>query len=685
MRRAGRRSADARCAQGVQLGGTTITSWPSACADAGHKLQFLSNGTFICGCEFGFTPGANGSCVAPTSSGGSGGSGSTISVSPAGVTVVGGATLVDGALSVSSTTALTGDLNINNGKFTVAAASGNTAVAGNLTVGGVSVVPPSCTGAGAALQFVGGAWSCLCIYTALAWTTQCVPPTCQSGYVLQYNPVYPSPPPRPPSPFPPPSPVPPPGPSPPPPSPSPSPSPSPLPGGMGGGGSSPPYVWTPNAWTCVPIPTLPTPITCSAGQMLAYTSGISGSSWACVPIIDGSSSNGFLLNAGVYQCTGSKYLQYDTSQLALGRNPWGCYGPPPVPNFPPSCTGTGYSLQSQYNAMDGSTTVSCVCTYTGVAYNEMNPVACVASGGGSGASAPKSTMASFPTVRDQWNSGQVHNCTQATVSTACAFQGGLSCSSSTNGICINNNGAAQYNAAVTLNVMDGDTSTCAQFTNDHCYEYTGMVFGNNLTGQQVCDAYVTIDLGATYYITGMTIYGSTSNAADTINILSLPAYANPTPAKFGAANPPFTAWQGGQNNVGLFSSTGASSAEQNNWPYPFGSWANCGGNKFCCGGNTGFSCPSSGSPLYGSCPPPYSSGTPYAMPPWSDSRTDFLSGYSIDFSSGVSAQGYMQLPSSSPTWTRYITVVANAGKPGSAGTTKLNLCEVVIRGNVYSA
>jgi hypothetical protein len=50
--------------------------------------------------------------------------------------------------------------------------------------------------------------------------------------------------------------------------------------------------------------------------------------------------------------------------------------------------------------------------------------------------------------------------------------------------------------------------------------------------------------------------------------------------------------------------------------------------------------------------------------------------------------GMMQYPTGSPSWTRFITVVANAGRQNNMGAgnggTKLNLCEVVIRGSVVS-
>ena len=78
------------------------------------------------------------------------------------------------------------------------------------------------------------------------------------------------------------------------------------------------------------------------------------------------------------------------------------------------------------------------------------------------------------------------------------------------------------------------------------------------------------------------------------------------------------------------------------------------------------------------------------MPAWSDSRTAFKNGYSIDFSTGLNQVGFMQAPSQSPTWTRFITIAVNVGKTvsidneGAQLPVKLNLCEVVIRGNTYS-
>ena len=74
----------------MQLGSTTLTSWPTTCADAGHKLQF-SNGGWVCGCEFGFTAGGGGTCTPPASTAGNSSNASsvsTISVDAYGATVV---------------------------------------------------------------------------------------------------------------------------------------------------------------------------------------------------------------------------------------------------------------------------------------------------------------------------------------------------------------------------------------------------------------------------------------------------------------------------------------------------------------------------------------------------------------------------------------------------------------------
>ena len=117
----------------MQLGSTTLTSWPSACADAGHKLQFNSGG-WVCGCEFGFTAGINGACTPPasTSSNSSNASSvSTISVDAYGATVVASATLITGALSVSGATTLAG-----------VSVSGAAALSAGLSVSGATALTP---------------------------------------------------------------------------------------------------------------------------------------------------------------------------------------------------------------------------------------------------------------------------------------------------------------------------------------------------------------------------------------------------------------------------------------------------------------------------------------------------------------------------------------------------------------
>jgi hypothetical protein len=664
----------------VQLGSTTLTSWPSTCNDAGHKLQFV-NGGFTCGCEFGFLSNpSTGGCTPPVTNTTNSSSGGVSTISLAGgATVVAGSALFTDAVSVAGTLAVTGASTLG----------GALSVTGTLSVGGSSITaPPNCTGSGAALQFVGGAWSCLCVYTGLSFNAAggCVPPTCPYGQMLQYSPVYYSPPPPPPQP---PSPTPPPGPSPPP---LPPPSPSPM-------FSSPSPSNYANAWTCVSIPTgLAAPsTTCAVGTTLQYSYG----SWICSPIVavDSSSQNGFYLNQGVspsvYQCTGSSYLQYDTSQLSQGRNPWGCYVPQGPPQ-PDACSGAGLALQR----ITGATPAwQCVCIYTGAVYYEYetNPP-CVAPAPAASASA--SSLASFATVRYRWNSQQVHNCTSSTYSTDCSFAGGTLCSSpnasalAERNVCINSNGnTLAYDDSATLNVIDGNTSTCAQFSSNHCYTYSGTVFGSTVAATgPTCDAYVTIDLGANYFVTGITIYGSTSYSDDSINIIALPATQTTTPyqtneaSPYGGAMPPFTAYQGGQNNVGLFSSLGASQTALSTSPNLFGSY---GTWKFCCGGNSGYACPSGSTPVsYSSCPSPYSSATPYTVPPWTDSTTAFKNGYTVDLAPGLAMGSLMQAPTASPSWTRYITVVANAGRQGNmgagSGNTKLNLCEVVIRGSVVS-
>lgn len=623
--------------QGVQLGSTTLTSWPSTCNDAGHKLQFV-NGGFTCGCEFGFLSNpSTGGCTPPvtnTSNSTSGGV-STISLA-GGATVVAGSALFTDAVSVAGTLAVTGASTLG----------GALSVTGTLSVGGSSITaPPNCTGSGATLQAVGGAWSCLCVYTGLSYNSGCIPPTCPYGQMLQYSPIYNSPPPPPPRP---PSPTPPPGPSPPPPPP---PSPSPM-FQSSPGWSSPPYYA--NAWTCVSIPTgLAAPSTvCKTGEMLAY----SGGSWVCSPIVTPGTSAPWISNAGGFQCTGDSYLQYDTSQLALSPpgNPWGCYVPQGPPQ-PDACSGAGLALQR----ITGATPAwQCICIYTGAVYVIGMSPACVA---------PAPSLPTYASVPVGWSSTLLTNCTSDTDCVPGATCGG-------GGVCTSSL------PANVLNVIDGDTSTCAQFTNDHCFTYDGTIAGNTLaSGVTACDAYVTIDLGAPYMLSGLTIYGSTSNPTDSVQVLSRSMWNQGVygiPTKFGSASPPFADWTGSTYGF-LFNSRAA------------GGWTN---GKFCCGGNTGITCPTTGSSL-GRCPPPYASGFLYTSPLWMDSTTSFKNGYYLDLIGSTAFENKFQPIISAPltfqslqgvlTYTRFITIVVNLAVAGTANTTKFNLCEVVVNGKPY--
>ena len=190
----------------MQLGSTTLTAWPTTCADAGHKLQFNSNNAFICGCEFGFTLNqATGGCTPPvtnTSNSTSGGV-STITVA-GGATVVAGSALFTDAVSMAGTLAVTGASTLG-GALAVTGAStlggalavtgaatlgGAVNVTGALRVGGNSITaPPVCVGTGASLQYSGSAWTCMCAFTGVAWTNACAlpsslptPPTCNATY-----------------------------------------------------------------------------------------------------------------------------------------------------------------------------------------------------------------------------------------------------------------------------------------------------------------------------------------------------------------------------------------------------------------------------------------------------------------------------------------------------------------------
>jgi hypothetical protein len=207
--RAGASGADAAASacphhQGVQLGSKTLTAWPSTCADAGHKLQFTSNGAFICGCEFGFNiDQATGGCTPPVTNTSNSSGASTVTVS-GGKTVIAGSALftdavsVAGTLSVAGTTTLSGNTTVAGtltvgstaAACTVAActpptlsvAGTNTTLSGTLTVNGwVVSEPPLCFGVGLSLQYKNG-WSCVCLFTGLSNATpaSCAPPVCNA-------------------------------------------------------------------------------------------------------------------------------------------------------------------------------------------------------------------------------------------------------------------------------------------------------------------------------------------------------------------------------------------------------------------------------------------------------------------------------------------------------------------------
>jgi hypothetical protein len=233
-------------------------------------------------------------------------------------------------------------------------------------------------------------------------------------------------------------------------------------------------------------------------------------------------------------------------------------------------------------------------------------------------------------------------------------------------------------------VIDGDTSTCTQFLNTHCYTSGGQsVLGQAVTNDQICDAAVTIDLGANYSLSGITIYGSTLNSGDVVNVLALPAGPNSldsyvpqsyVPTGSSTTAPEFTSYTWGGNAAGLFSS--------NKLPQSFAG-ASWGEPYYCCGGTTGVTCPTSGSSL-GRCPPPYMSASMYALPTWQNSTQAFKNGYTFDFIRNTYQGGISVRPAASPSFTRYLTVVVNAGIAGERGSTVLNLCEVEVRGKLYT-
>jgi hypothetical protein len=201
------------------------------------------------------------------------------------------------------------------------------------------------------------------------------------------------------------------------------------------------------------------------------------------------------------------------------------------------------------------------------------------------------------------------------------------------------------------------------------------MFGTPATGETRCDAYVTIDLGANYSLTGITIYGSAGGANDLVSVFALPVLyleaGMAAPGKFGDTQPPFSMpWA--SNTVGAFSSKDMLNS------YTSG--------RFCCGGTSGVACPPMSAMLtsYGACKPPFASSTEYQSPPWTDSTTAFRNGYQLDFVSMGAGNYWFQNPSMSQLYTRYITIAVNVGVVGSIGSTKLSLCEVQFRGKVYT-
>jgi hypothetical protein len=615
----------------VQLGSTTLTSWPSTCNDAGHKLQFV-NGGFTCGCEFGFLSNpSTGGCTPPvtnTSNSTSGGV-STISLA-GGATVVAGSALFTDAVSVAGTLAVTGASSLG----------GALNVTGILRVAGNSITaPPNCTGTGLVLRYNGSSYNCMCSYTNTEVT-------------------------------------------------------------LGGNSVGSGAYFSP----CTAPATLAAPTGCPTGQMLSYSSMGAGG-WTCVSIVavTSSSPNGFYLNQGVspsvYQCTGSSYLQYDTSQIALGNNPWGCYVPqgPPQPN---ACSGPGLALQ---RTSSSTPSWQCICIYTGAEYmDSASSPACVAPASAAAASpSPAAGIASLAYVREGWNSLMVQNCT---TSQDCQpdFSGttyrylydapdsGAIC---LDGVCVDDTQtppkALRLMNRFLQNVIDGDTTTCSQFLNYNCYAGSGTTaVAPSYLGQQsettetICDAYVTIDLGATYMLSGITIYGTTANADDVVNVLALSISA--TAQTYGGE--PGDAYDGtvaSAPNFGVHTDSSYtlgglfSSSATNRSP----GWAT---STYCCGGTTGVPCPTSGTSV-GRCPPPYLSSSKYNLPSWTDSREAFKNGYTFDFIQPTYQVGLSSTPQFSPAYTRFITVVVNAGKPGAAGSSWLNLCEVEVRGKILNA